>query len=144
MRTFPDANVLIAAHQWPNGKCAAILYYLLENKDHDLIIGEYVLAETKEKLLTRFRLSEDVVRNFEHKLRGGAEKPIQTTPTTPPAFYVRDRKDVWVLASALAAKADILLTGDKDLLVISDEVEKGTGMRIVSPGNFWALVKPVE
>jgi len=42
------------------------------------------------------------------------------------------------LESALRAKADILVTGDKDLLVISKDVSQ---LKIISPRGFWELLK---
>ncbi|MBF0354254.1 MAG: putative toxin-antitoxin system toxin component, PIN family [Alphaproteobacteria bacterium] len=44
---------------------------------------------------------------------------------------VRDAKDVPVLGTYLAAKADYLITGDADLLVLSDAYS------IVTPAAFW-------
>ena len=40
MRIFPDANVLVAAFMWEEGVCAKIVEALLEEKQHDLIVGE--------------------------------------------------------------------------------------------------------
>jgi uncharacterized protein len=44
----------------------------------------------------------------------------------------RDRSDDVVLATALAGKADVIVTGDDDLLVL----KAFDGMRIVSPRQF--------
>jgi predicted nucleic acid-binding protein len=43
----------------------------------------------------------------------------------------RDAKDLPVLGSFLAAEADYLITGDKDLLALKDRYA------IVSPAEFW-------
>ena len=43
-----------------------------------------------------------------------------------------------VLAPALAAKADVFVTGDKDLLDVANEV---SGVTITDPRGFWNLVK---
>jgi predicted nucleic acid-binding protein len=42
-----------------------------------------------------------------------------------------------VLASALAAKAEIFITGDKEIL---DLQEKPEDMRILSSREFWSLL----
>jgi len=47
---------------------------------------------------------------------------------------VRDSEDNKILASALAAKADYLITSDKDLL----EINAYQGVKIVTPQAFWA------
>jgi len=51
---------------------------------------------------------------------------------------VRDEDDQWVLASALDAKADVLVTGDKDIL---DVTEEASGLTITDPRGFWNLAK---
>jgi predicted nucleic acid-binding protein len=42
------------------------------------------------------------------------------------------------LASAIAANAEILITGDKDLLDVADRVE---ALRIMTPRTFWESVR---
>jgi predicted nucleic acid-binding protein len=59
-------------------------------------------------------------------------------PQKPSEIKVRDEDDQWVLESALQAKADILVTGDKDLIIISKNVP---GLRITTPREFWELLK---
>ncbi len=44
---------------------------------------------------------------------------------------VRDANDIPVLGTYLAAKADYLITGDADLLILSDAYS------IVTPAAFW-------
>ena len=43
-----------------------------------------------------------------------------------------------VLVPALAAKADVFITGDKDLLDVAKEV---SGLTITDPRGFWNLAK---
>jgi predicted nucleic acid-binding protein len=56
---------------------------------------------------------------------------------------VRNPDDKLALASAVAAGADILITGDKDLLDIADPVERlqGLSLRIMTPRTFWEEVR---
>ncbi|MGH7255725.1 MAG: putative toxin-antitoxin system toxin component, PIN family, partial [Nitrospirales bacterium] len=63
---------------------------------------------------------------------------IQATPKTTPSIRIRDADDLIVLASALAAKADVLITGDKDLLDITDQV---SDLLITDPRGFWNLAQ---
>ena len=53
------------------------------------------------------------------------------SPPSAPDFP-RDPKDAPFLAAALAAEADFLITGDKDLLAAKDLV----ATRIVTPAEF--------
>ena len=50
-----------------------------------------------------------------------------------PALQIKDRDDVPVLACALVAKADVFVTGDKELLALG-AVE---AMSILAPRQLW-------
>ena len=50
---------------------------------------------------------------------------------------VRDRADAWVLASAVAGQADVLVTGDQDLLVLGARAP----VPILDPRGFWNLTR---
>ena len=63
---------------------------------------------------------------------------VQPKPITSPSIPVRDEDDQWVLAFALAVKADVFVTGDKDLL---DVAKKVSGITITDPRGFWNLAK---
>jgi len=52
MKIFPDANVLVAAFLWEEGLCAKIVKTLLQEKQHDLIVGEGVLEKAKDTWLS--------------------------------------------------------------------------------------------
>ena len=49
----------------------------------------------------------------------------------------RDADDDWILATALAGKADALVTGNKDLLVL----ERYEGIPILAPRDCLALLR---
>ncbi|MEE9259267.1 MAG: putative toxin-antitoxin system toxin component, PIN family [Nitrospinaceae bacterium] len=61
-------------------------------------------------------------------------RPPSTNPSPTP---VRDPDDAFVLASALEAKADILVTGDRDLLELGDKA----GIKIVDPRTLWEMLE---
>jgi predicted nucleic acid-binding protein len=48
----------------------------------------------------------------------------------------RDRDDDKVLETAVAGQADIILTGDRDLLILGEH----NGIRILSPRQFVELM----
>jgi putative PIN family toxin of toxin-antitoxin system len=132
VRVFLDTNVLVSAFT-TRGLCADVLRTAM--MDHQLLTGEVVLAELERILSTKFRVAPDLLAGAISLLRG---YPVQPLPPGPAAVYVRDADDAMVLASALAASADVLVTGDNDLLVVSDV---GT-LRIISPRAFWEIRKP--
>ena len=57
-------------------------------------------------------------------------------PSGPPPLRLRDSDDEVVLASALAGGAEIVVSGDKDLLVATDD----SPIPIVQPRAFWVLI----
>ena len=58
-------------------------------------------------------------------------------PTEPATWPDTDPGDRWIAAAALNGAADILVTGDKDLL----EATPVAGLRIVSPRGLWELLR---
>jgi predicted nucleic acid-binding protein len=63
---------------------------------------------------------------------------VQEIPENKSEIIIRDEDDRWVLQSAINAQADILITGDKDLLEITDQIEKP---KILTPRQFWEFVQ---
>ena len=62
---------------------------------------------------------------------GKIEEPIPT--------ITRDVKDDYLLAYALVGRADYLVTGDKDLLILRGLI---TGLEIVTPLQFSEILAP--
>lgn len=58
-------------------------------------------------------------------------------PAVRPAIRVRDKDDEWVLASVVAGSADMLVTGDQDLLA----VEKNSPLSIFTPREAWEWLR---
>lgn len=132
MKIFADTNVLVSAFT-ARGLCADLLEIILA--DHQLITGEYVLQEFKRVLITKLNVPDDKVMDTLRFLKNYHVEPV---PEEPSEVKVRDEDDRWVLESALRAKADILVTGDKDLLVLSKDI---TQIKIISPRGFWDILK---
>lgn len=130
MKVFLDTNVLVSAFT-TRGLCADLLRRVLA--EHELVTGEVVLRELRDVLLVRFRMPKVEVDGIEAFLRGFVVAP---EPAAPHAVPIRDPDDGWVLASAVAAAADVLVTGDAELLVVADQVE----LRVMSPRQFWNSV----
>ena len=132
MKIFIDTNVLISAFI-ARGLCADLLEIILA--DHQLITGEFVLQDLEPVLITKLNVPQNKVSKTLLFLRKYHIEPI---PDQPSKIKVRDEDDRWVLESALKAKAYILVTGDKDLLVHSKDI---TQIKIISPRGFWEILK---
>lgn len=131
MRVCLDTNVLVAAFA-TRGLCADVFRAVLA--EHDLVIGEVILVELRRVLRTKFRLPADRIDAIDAVLEGF---PVVPKPAEPSPVPVRDPSDQWVLATAVAGGADVLVTGDEDLLAV-----RGTApIPIVDPRSFWDLLR---
>ena len=131
MSVFPDTNVLVSAFA-TRGLCADVMRLVLA--EHVLVTSEVVLRELRRALRTKLRLPVETVAAIEEFLR---ESEVAPKPKAPSDVKVRDADDRWVLASAVAARADLFVTGDQDLLALGDRAP----LRIVTPRDFWTLLR---
>jgi predicted nucleic acid-binding protein len=63
--------------------------------------------------------------------------PSQPVAFVPTNIDINDNDDIFILSTALNGKAELFVTGDKELL----ELEKIQSMRIISPGKFRETLK---
>lgn len=130
MRVFLDTNVLVSAFA-SRGICADLLRHILV--EHDLVTGEVVLTELKRTLLKRVNVPPNVVADIEDLLR---EHPVVPKPRRHLDLGLRDADDEWIVASAVAGEAEMLVTGDKDILETTVELP----VWVCSPRQFWEQV----
>jgi len=112
MRIVLDANVIVAAFA-ARGLCESVMEVCLS--EHEIVLSEELLDEILKNLLQKIKLPSAVVDGIGELLREHANmlNPIPIAPGV-----CRDPDDVKVLSLALASKADCIVTGDKDLLVL--------------------------
>ena len=127
MRVFLDTNVLVAAFA-TRGLCADVMRVVLA--EHQLLTGEVVLAELRKALRQRIKLPSATIDEIVALLRA---QEVVAKPDSPSDLSLRDPDDRWILASAVAAHADVLVTGDQDLLAAADLAP----LPIVDPRGFW-------
>jgi rRNA-processing protein FCF1 len=94
--------------------------------DHTLVTGEVVLRELARVLRKRIGLRPGAVNEIDEFLRGYEVAPKPATRA--------------VLASAIASRVDVLVTGDRDLL----DIAAYAPIKIVDPRGFWDLVRTNE
>jgi putative PIN family toxin of toxin-antitoxin system len=127
---FLDTNVLVSAFA-TRGLCADVLRLVLA--EHTLVTGEVVLRELRRILRRRIGLPPAAVEEIDELLR---EQDVVAKPPAPASVPERDPDDRWVVASAVVGRADVLVTGDRDLLDLAT-----APVRIVDPRGFWDLVR---
>ena len=134
MRIFLDTNVLVSAYA-ARGICADLVRFILA--EHELLTGEVNLEELRRVLRDRFRAPPEQLDAIESELRAETVVP---RPPEPAAVRLRDPDDSWVLASALSGGADLLVTGDQDLLDVASQVP----IPIVDPRGCWDRLRGVD
>lgn len=135
MRVLIDANVVISYLLYPNrpGTIQTIFKALFEGKFTlllpEALLDEIVITVTQKPHL-RERIALDALELMVESLRTVAEEIPLIESEIPQV--TRDPKDDYLLAYAVVGEADVLVSGDKDLLELGEIV----GVRIVSPGEF--------
>lgn len=130
MKVFADTNFLVSAFA-SRGLSSDVFQIILTK--HELQTGEFNLEELRRILIEKFKLPAHLAQQAESFLRQHHIEPI---PKYPSEFEVRDFDDRWVLASAINSQAHVLITGDKDLLDIANQISE---VRILNPRQFWEL-----
>jgi predicted nucleic acid-binding protein len=131
VRAFPDTNVLASAFG-TRGLCADVLRLILGGQE--LLTGAVVIEELRGVLRRKFGVPVETVNEIESLLRGYHVEP---KPRDLPNLKLGDYNDLVMVGSALKARAEILITGDEEIL---DLEEKPKGLRISSPRDFWDLL----
>ena len=134
MRVFLDTNIIVSAFA-TRGLCADLFREILAA--HTLVTSEYILSETQDVLARGFKVPEETVIEIIALLR---RQEMVITPATLPQLSIRDRDDLPVVATAIEAKADYLVSGDKDMLSLIPLND----IKIATPREFWTVISNVH
>lgn len=129
MRAVVDVNVLISGVLSAKGSSVAILRATRDGQ-FELVVSDLLLAELKRTLAypkLRQRIPPEKAAAFANWVRDHGS--LAEDPASPPSVGSRDRDDDYLLALAINRRA-YLVTGDKDLLVLSDDLP------ILTPAQF--------
>jgi len=129
-----DANVIISAAF--GGKPLEAVVRAME--DHEVYLSEAIERELLGVIagLSK-KLSKDQMAFLDEKMRQLLSHVRRVSVSIQVALS-RDAKDDHYLSLCKAARADFLITGDKDLLSVSEETLKKSGIscRIITPQAF--------
>jgi putative PIN family toxin of toxin-antitoxin system len=131
VRVCLDTNVLVAAFA-TRGLCADVLRTVLA--EHELVLGDLILEEFRRALERKLRLPPHRIAMAESVFEVIDRVP---KPEEPSPIGNLDPEDRWILAVAVSGRADVLVTGDHDLLEVAGE----TSMPILTPRAFWELLR---
>jgi len=133
LKALFDTNVLVAAFS-SEGLCSKLLSRA-NSSDFQLYLSPFILGELSRNLKKKVDLSNREIQEVILLL-----KEISIT-VDPLKFGIkvtgacRDKDDDNIIASALAANVDYLVTGDNDLLVLG----KYKGIKVITPRDFELL-----
>ena len=137
MRAVVDTNVLVRAVIKPSGSVGPVLQRL-RRRDYTLLISRATLDEAVEvlhrpRLRVKYGLSDQALRAIIRLivLRGELIRPDQHIAVC------RDPKDDKFLEVAVAGRADVIVSGDDDLLVL----DPFQGIPIITPARFLTMLE---
>ena len=130
LRVVLDTNVLVSGLTYP-GSIPGHIVSSWRQGALDLVLSRHILDEVVRVLprLSRVQLSSSEIRDLVDSLMFLAdvvEPDAERDPT------LRDPANQQVLGTLRASRADYLITGDKDLLLLAGKYP------IVTPAIFWA------
>lgn len=141
MRVLADTNVLVS-FLLGRGEAGAIraIYSAFLDGQFTLLLPQHIVDELIATVQDKPRLAKLIpserLIGFVALLQQTAEPVAELAEAIPAA--TRDPDDDYVLAYALIASADYLVTGDKDLLALQGKV---TGLAIVTPAQLAELLE---
>ncbi|MBW2370165.1 MAG: putative toxin-antitoxin system toxin component, PIN family [Deltaproteobacteria bacterium] len=91
------------------------------------------MEEVSRVLKTKFGAGSDMVETVILLLK---QDTILSQPSETLDLPIHDKDDLVILASALAGKADVLVTGDKELLALGSL----KALEIITPRQFWEKI----
>ncbi|MBN9461204.1 MAG: putative toxin-antitoxin system toxin component, PIN family [Burkholderiales bacterium] len=130
LRVVLDTNVLVSGLAYP-GSVPGRIVTAWRQGSLEVVLSRYILDELVRVLprLPRIRMTPAEIRDLADSFMFLADvvEPEGTQDAT-----LRDPADQPVLLTLSAAKADYLITGDKDLLALANQYP------ILTPSEFWA------
>lgn len=129
LRVVLDTNVLVSGLAYP-GSVPGRIVTTWRQGGLDVVLSHYILDELARVLprLPRLGMTHGEIRDLVDSLMFLADI---VEPEGEQAADLRDPADQPVLLTLLAAKANYLITGDKDLLALANRYP------IVTPTEFW-------
>jgi putative PIN family toxin of toxin-antitoxin system len=134
-----DSSVLVSAFLTPHGSVVRLLRAPIRNR-YDPYLSEFILTETarillaKSRLRRQYRYPDGDVHDYIRWLLGEA-RMVENLPEL--RVVTNDPNDDPIIATAVAAQADYLVTGDRAHLLPIGEYQ---GIRIISPKQFLEIL----
>ncbi len=131
MKIILDSNVIVAAFS-ARGLCHELFELCVDR--FRIICSEHILSEISRCLLEKLGMPQKGVKEIIDYLRKFCEsQPYDRLEES----ICRDKDDDEILALAISAGVDYIITGDKDLLILGDF----QSIPVVSPRDFVNIIR---
>ena len=127
MRVLLDTNVMVSAVT-TRGLGADVFRAVLAA--HELVTCAQVIQEVRRILRIKFGVPEPLIAEYLELI---GQDAIVAESGDPPDLPIQDRDDAEIVAAAIAAKTEVLVTGDHEL----QSLKNAGKVRILSPRAFW-------
>jgi putative PIN family toxin of toxin-antitoxin system len=127
VRVVLDTNVLLSGLA-THGLSESVLS--LAFRDHQVVASEYILDEVQRHLAGKFQVAPEKVERALTLLRSQVEI---VEPSPVPRDACDDQDDLPILGTAIAGRAECIVTGDQDLLKLAHYQD----VPLLSPRAFY-------
>lgn len=131
MRVVLDTNVLVAAFA-TRGLCEDAFRIVIA--EHELLVSRFILTEFERVLTDKLKMPAARARVIKAFVLDSAEI---IEPSKPAKWPKKDPDDRWIVATAIAGEAEVLVSGDRHLL----EAATDAPITIIDPRGFWERLK---
>ena len=131
MKAVFDINVLVAAFL-TEGLCSDLLLRA-SKQAFDLVLCDVIIREFEGILKKKFKLSSNDLYEITSIVSEVASEILDHLSPVP--RICRDPNDDMIIACAIDAAADYIVTGDEDLLIL----KRYKDIIILNPRNFAAI-----
>ena len=127
MKVFLDTNVIVSATA-TRGLCADVLRTTIEF--HELVVSEHLLNELQRILKDKFGASPNLIADVVQLL---LQDTVMAESHPLVDVLLKDAADIAIVSSAIHGGAELLVTGDKEILTL----KRIGALEIVTPRQFW-------
>ncbi len=130
MNVVIDTNIYIAAAM-TGGHCESVVRHVW--KHHHAIISDSIIDECERVLQKKLHITAQKTKKVCRLIRRHGQ--LVSSVPAPKKRITRDRMDDHVLALAQYASADVVITGDQDILTL----QQYSGIPLIPPKAYWSF-----
>ena len=130
MKVVLDSNVIVSAFA-TRGLCLSI--FELSILTNTVVVSKHILSEVERILKNKINVPINTVNNIINYLEENCEI---LDYTKLPKRVCRDKDDDNIIALALSNNINLIITGDKDILIL----KKYKHISIISPKDYWKII----